>query len=332
MPTLKNKKPISKSNKKINTKLDTTKTKAQKNNKKTAQKAILTLSQSLNKFIVPPGKKLSLVKDIPTEYRLNGISKSEIALEIQESIKKLAQFQDILYAQNNYGLLIIFQAMDAAGKDSTIKHVSSGLNPQACFVRSFKAPSAEELDHDYLWRAAKNMPRRGCIGIFNRSYYEEVLVVKVHPQFLDIQQLPKEAKGKDVWNRRYTEINNFEKYLVDNGIHILKFFLHISKDEQKRRFIERLDNPDKNWKFSISDAKERMQWNKYMKAYSECFENTSTKWAPWHIIPADYKPFARLAVSNIIHEKLQSLNLSYPKVGAEQKENLMLAKQALLSE
>jgi PPK2 family polyphosphate:nucleotide phosphotransferase len=238
----------------------------------------------------------------------------------------------MLYAQNTYALLLIFQAMDAAGKDSTIKHVMSGINPQGCQVYSFKQPSAEELDHDYLWRSFKALPERGRIGIFNRSYYEEVLVVRVHPEILEQQQLPPSAKGKHIWQQRFEDINNFEKYLFNNGILVMKFFLNVSKQEQKKRFLARIDRPEKNWKFSLADAKERGHWDDYMAAYEDVFKHTSTEWAPWHIIPADNKWFTRLAVASFIYHRLQSLNLAYPVVEENHLQKLQAAKVMLESE
>lgn len=283
-----------------------------------------------NAVIAQPGSKIKL-KNFDPGYTAN-LKKADVEGMLQVGVERLAYYQDILYAQNTYALLIIFQAMDAAGKDGAIKHVMSGLNPQGCQVYSFKAPSAEELDHDYLWRSFKALPERGRIGIFNRSYYEEVLVVRVHPEILEKQQLPPEAKGKKIWQQRFEEINNFEKYLVDNGILVLKFFLNVSKDEQKRRFLDRIDRPEKNWKFSSADAKERLLWDDYMRAYEEVFTHTSTKWAPWHIIPADRKWFSRLTVAYLIHEKLKSLNLAYPTVSAAHKQELLQVKAMLENE
>ena len=222
--------------------------------------------------------------------------------------------------------------MDAAGKDGTIKHVMSGVNPQGCQVFAFKAPSSEELDHDYLWRCFKALPERGRIGIFNRSYYEEVLVAKVHPEILQHQQLPEESADKSIFKRRYEEINNFEKYLFHNGIVVLKFFLNVSKDEQKKRFLERIERPDKNWKFSINDVQERAHWSEYRKAYEECFEHTSTDWAPWYVIPADHKPTTRVAVAHILAETLRALKLEYPTVSEEQRQQLLAAKAILEKE
>lgn len=281
-------------------------------------------------MIVSPGSKIKL-RDYNSTY--NGKFKKNQAGEfLAAGIEQLTQFQDMLYAQNIYALLIIFQAMDAAGKDSTIKHVMSGINPQGCQVFSFKRPSAEELDHDYLWRSFRALPERGRIGIFNRSYYEEVLIVRVHPELLDQQHLPPAAKGKPIWKQRFEEINHFEKYLVNNGIHVLKFFLHVSKAEQKKRFLERINRPEKNWKFSINDVRERAYWDDYMKAYEEAITHTSTDWAPWHIIPADRKWFMRLAVAYFIEDKMLSLDLAYPKVGSEHLQRLQAAKAMLEKE
>ena len=227
---------------------------------------------------------------------------------------------------------MVFQAMDAAGKDGTIRHVMSGINPQGCQVYSFKAPSAEERDHDYLWRSQKALPERGRIGIHNRSYYEEVLVCRVHPEILASQQLPEDRKKDGIWKRRFDQINNFEKYLVDNGTRVLKFFLHVSKEEQKKRFLERIDQNDKNWKFSVNDAKERVFWKDYMHAYEDVFTHTSTKDAPWYIIPADNKWFMRLAVAAITYQTLDDLNLKYPTVSKDKKNELLESKKVLLAE
>ena len=282
-------------------------------------------------FIVPPGKEIKL-KDYDPGFTGEFKSKEDALNELRENVAQLAQFQDILYAQDTYALLIIFQAMDAAGKDGVIKYVMSGVNPQGCQVYSFKAPSAEDLDHDYLWRAMKALPERGRIGIFNRSYYEEVLVVRVHPEILNAQQLPPEAKGTDIWHRRFEEINDFERYLVRNGIIVLKFFLHVSKEQQKHRFLKRITTPEKNWKFSLNDVKERAHWDHYMEAFEDAFNHTSTDWAPWHIIPADTKWFTRAAVADIIVDKLQSLNLSYPAVSERHQQELLKAREILDNE
>ncbi|MFL6209482.1 MAG: polyphosphate kinase 2 family protein [Pyrinomonadaceae bacterium] len=282
-------------------------------------------------FLVPPGKKVRLKDYDPTDTG-KFKSKEEATEKLQKDILRLAKLQDTLYAQNNYALLVVLQAMDAAGKDGTIRHVMSGVNPQGTQVFSFKGPSAEDLDHDYLWRSFKALPERGRIGIFNRSYYEECLVVRVHPEYLNLQQLPPEAKGKNIWKRRFQEINNFERYLVRNGILILKFYLNVSKEEQRRRFLARIDTPEKNWKFSLNDAKERGYWDEYMEAFEDMFQHTSTRWAPWHIIPADNKWFTRAAVADVIISKLKSLDLRYPAVSEEHKQNLLRAKELLESE
>ena len=282
-------------------------------------------------FIVQPEKKFSF-KDYDPEFTGKYKDEEEASEKLEKDIQRLAKMQDILYAQDTYAMLLIFQAMDAAGKDGTIKHVMSGVNPQGCQVYSFKSPSKEELDHDYLWRTMKSLPERGRIGIFNRSYYEEVLVVRVHKHILDAQQIPAESRGKGIWKKRFSEINNFERYLVNNGIIVLKFYLNISKREQKKRFLERIDKPEKNWKFSVTDAEERTYWDKYMDAYSSMFENTSTRWAPWHVIPADNKWFTRAAVADIIVQKMKELNLEYPVVDAKKKAELLRVKEMLIGE
>ncbi|MDP2364804.1 MAG: polyphosphate kinase 2 family protein [Ignavibacteria bacterium] len=258
-------------------------------------------------------------------------SKDEAKELLEKNIEKMIELQDKLYASDKYSVLLIFQAMDAAGKDSTIKHVMSGLNPQGTQVYSFKQPSKEEIDHGYLWRINKSLPERGRIGIFNRSHYEEVLVVKVH-ELLKYQQLPEELIDKNIWQKRYEQICNFEKYLYENGTIVLKFFLHVSKAEQKERFLARIDDQSKNWKFSAADIEERKYWDDYQKAYEEAITATSKKHAPWYIIPADKKWFARLLVSEIIVENLKNLNLVYPKLTAEQIAELQKCKENLLAE
>jgi PPK2 family polyphosphate:nucleotide phosphotransferase len=242
----------------------------------------------------------------------------------------LAELQDMLYAQDCWAVLLIFQAMDAAGKDGTIKHVMSGVNPQGCQVYSFKTPSSEELDHDFLWRCMKYVPERGRIGIFNRSYYEETLVVRVHPEFLEKETLPPELVTKDIWKERFHDIRSFESYLTRNGVVIRKFFLHVSKGEQKRRFLERLENPEKNWKFSANDIKERAFWGDYMTAYEDMIRHTSTPEAPWYVVPADNKWFTRIVVAAAVIETLAALNLHYPKVSKEKLKELAAAKQVLI--
>ncbi|MCW8812437.1 MAG: polyphosphate kinase 2 family protein [Ignavibacteriaceae bacterium] len=282
-------------------------------------------------FRISDGNEFRL-KHIDPGYTL-GI-KSEDKPKAKEALKwgieVLAEMQDKLYAQDRYALLLIFQAMDAAGKDSAIKHVMSGINPQGCQVFSFKAPSNEELDHDFMWRCIKRLPERGRIGIFNRSYYEETLVVRVHNEILNKQKLPEKLVTKYIWDERFQDIRNIEKYLNRNGIILRKFFLHVSKDEQKKRFLERIDNPDKNWKFSSSDINERGYWNDYMKAYEDMIRNTATKNSPWYVVPADNKWFTRLVVAAAIIDSLASLDLKYPKVGEEKLKELAEAKHSLL--
>jgi PPK2 family polyphosphate:nucleotide phosphotransferase len=287
------------------------------------------LDAMIGKFIVPEGKKISLKKDFSTAVKLQHINKDELKDALDLGKAQLEKEQDKLYAQRTHGLLVIVQAMDAAGKDSTIKHVMSGVNPQGCQVHSFKAPSSEELDHDYLWRCARVAPERGCIGIFNRSYYEEVLITKVHPEFLVKQNLPAELRGKDVYKRRYEEINAYEKYLVNNGFSVLKFFLNVSKEEQRKRFLERIDLQEKNWKFSPQDAFERERWDDYQNAYQQCISHTSTKHAPWYVMPADYKPLTRLFVAHVIQQTLKDLKLKYPTLSPEGKKQLIEAKKML---
>ena len=245
-------------------------------------------------------------------------------------IKAMAELQDKLYAQDKWAVLLIFQAMDAAGKDGAIKHVMSGVNPQGCQVFSFKSPSAEELDHGYLWRCMKVSPNRGHIGIFNRSYYEETLVVRVHPEFLATQKIPPSLVTKNIWTERFDDIRHFEQYLTHNGIVVRKFFLHVSKKEQKRRFLERIENPDKNWKFSASDASEREHWDDYMEAYEDTIRHTATDQAPWYVVPADNKWFTRVVVAAAVIETLASLDLKYPEVGKDKLKELAATKKALL--
>ncbi len=247
-------------------------------------------------------------------------------------IEALALLQEKLYAQDKWALLLIFQAMDAAGKDGAIKHVMSGVNPQGCEVSSFKSPSAEELDHDYLWRCMRVLPNRGHIGIFNRSYYEETLVVRVHPEYLVHERIPERLVGKGIWKERFRDIRNFEDYLSHNGVVVRKFFLHVSKKEQKRRFLERVNNPEKHWKFSASDVQERQYWNQYQEAYEDMIRQTATKAAPWYVIPADNKWFTRLVVAAAIIETLGSLDLEYPEVDSVKLKQIAASKKALLGE
>jgi PPK2 family polyphosphate:nucleotide phosphotransferase len=263
----------------------------------------------------------------------NGLSsKKEARKVLQEGIIQLSGMQEKLYAQDRRGLLLIFQAMDAAGKDGAIKHVMSGINPQGCQVYSFKSPSTEELNHDFLWRTSRCLPERGRIGIFNRSYYEEVLAVRVHTEFLQKQRLPAELVTKSIWKERFEDINAFERYATRNGITILKFFLYLSKGEQKKRFLERLENPEKNWKFSMADAAERGFWDDYMMAYEEMIRHTATEHAPWYVAPADNKWFTRLLVAAAIQGALDEMKLTFPSVDAEKKKELAAARQALRRE
>ncbi len=273
-----------------------------------------------DRFVVPHDRKIRL-EDYDPGFTGAFKSKKDAKKKLKHDILRLAELQDVLYAHDVYSLLIIFQAMDAAGKDSTIKHVMSGVNPQGCQVFSFKAPSAEELDHDYLWRCMQRLPERGRIGIFNRSYYEEVLVTRVHPEILARQKLPSDAH-RHIWKHRFREINDFERYLHDNGTRVVKFFLHVSKEEQRQRFLDRINRPDKHWKFSANDVKERAHWDDYMAAYEDMFNHTSTPYAPWHIVPADHKWFTRGAVAEILISTLESIDLHYPVVTVEHREQL----------
>jgi PPK2 family polyphosphate:nucleotide phosphotransferase len=248
---------------------------------------------------------------------------------LAHGVELLAQLQDMLYAQDRWAVLLIFQAMDAAGKDGAIKHVMSGVNPQGCQVYSFKAPTSEDLDHDYLWRCMKCLPERGRIGIFNRSYYEETLVVRVHPELLAKQKLPERLVGRKIWGERFDDIRAFERYLSRNGVLIRKFFLNVSKKEQKDRFLERIENPEKNWKFSAADAAEREHWDEYMAAYEETIRETATEYAPWYVVPADNKWFSRVAIAAAVIDGLASLDLAYPEIGPAQKQQLDAARRAL---
>lgn len=292
--------------------------------------------QYLESLRVKEGKKVSLKKDFLTDYDHKLVEKEEGLKILENGLENIAAVQDKLYAHNQYSVLIVLQAMDAAGKDGAIKHVLSGLNPSGVKVSSFKAPSKEELDHDYLWRHYKALPARGEIGIFNRSHYENVLVTKVHPEYILGESLPGIESVKDIdkkfWEKRYQQINRFEKTLADNGTVILKIFLHVSKDEQKKRFLERIDNPDKNWKFSIADAAERQHWDAYQEAYEELLSATSTDYAPWYVLPADDKWFTRLCLGAIIYFEFEKIGLDYPEVSEEQKKALQEVKAALLAE
>ena len=284
-------------------------------------------------FCISKGKNFRL-KDVDPDDTLEftkQADKPRAKEALATGMTALAELQDKLYAQDKWAVLLIFQAMDAAGKDGAIKHVMSGVNPQGCQVYSFKSPSNEDLDHDYLWRCMKYLPNRGHIGIFNRSYYEEVLVVRVHPEFLAKQKVPPQLVGKKIWEDRFEDIRNFEQYLTRNGVVVRKFFLHVSKKEQKRRFLDRIDNPLKNWKFSSNDATERDFWDDYMTAYEEMIQETATKDAPWYVVPADNKWFTRVVVAGAVIETLASLDLAYPKVDQGKLKELAAAKKKLAS-
>ena len=316
-----------------------------KKRKDTAQQNLSDLPSRSRKELIEDARKFSRqycvgdgakfrLGDYSTEpsFELGKEDKPLVKQTLQLGVETLAALQDILYAQDKWSLLVVFQAMDAAGKDGAIKHVMSGINPQGCQVSSFKAPSSEEMDHDFLWRCQKHLPERGRIGIFNRSYYEEVLVVRVHEKILKGQKLPEELVTENIWEERFKDIRNFEKYLNRNGTVVIKFFLHISKDEQRKRFIERVDDPDKNWKFSAADANERGYWKEYMAAYEEMIKNTSTEKAPWYVVPADSKPYARIVIASAIINALDGMRLEYPKVSKEKIAELHAIRETLLAE
>jgi PPK2 family polyphosphate:nucleotide phosphotransferase len=283
-------------------------------------------------YRITKGKGFRLKDFDPADTAGLQMDKSEARELLQRGTAWLAEEQNMLYAQDRWSLLLVFQAMDAAGKDSTIKHVMSGVNPQGCEVSSFKQPSSEDLDHDFMWRYVRHLPQRGRIGIFNRSYYEEVLVVRVHPEILKRQKLPPPLVGKTIWDERLADIARFEDYATRQGTKILKFFLHVSRKEQKKRFMDRLDEPEKNWKFSASDVKEREFWDDYMRAFEEAIQATASKHAPWFVVPADNKWFTRLVVSAAIVEAMADLGLTYPKVDAAKKKELAAARVALSRE
>ena len=297
------------------------------------QKILKELADWIDPYRVSDGKKFRLKNIDPADTRgLKSDSKAEAARRLSTGVQWLAAEQDKLYAQDRRSLLLIFQAMDAAGKDSTIKHVMTGVNPQGVQVVSFKQPSSEELDHDWMWRCYRQLPERGRIGIFNRSYYEEVLVVRVHKEILRAQKLPPECVGKSIFDQRLADIASMEDYLVRNGTSVLKFFLHVSRKEQKKRFLERLDEPQKNWKFAAADVKERGYWNDYMAAYEEAIRATATKHAPWFVVPADNKWFTRLVVVGAIVEALEKMQLQYPPIDEAKRAELAAARKLLLSE
>ncbi len=311
--------------------------------------ASATAAGSVRIFRKSPPKMSPSLKDLAARYRITkgkkfrlkdvdpadtGKVKSQDKAEelLRHSVQLLSEFQEKLYAQDRWALLLVFQAMDAAGKDGTIKHVMSGVNPQGCEVTSFKQPSALELDHDFLWRTTRALPERGRIGIFNRSYYEEMLVVRVHPDFLAAQKLPPNLLGDEMWKQRFADVRAYENYLARNGVIVRKFFLHVSKAEQRERFLARLNEPKKNWKFSATDVKERQHWDEYMDAYEDMIRRTATKDAPWYVVPADNKWFTRLVVASAIIDTLKSLDLHFPKVGREKLKELAAARRALLNE
>ena len=283
-------------------------------------------------FRVKPGAKVKLSRDFDPRFKADVVRKKDGAELLRRGIALLADYQDRLAAQDTYGMLVCLQALDAGGKDGTIRHVMSGVNPQGVAVHSFKVPSAEELDHDFLWRYARRLPERGQIAIFNRSHYEEVVVVRVHPENLDRQKLPKESKGPGIWARRYREINDWERYLADNGFRIVKIFLNLSKEEQRTRFLKRLDLPEKNWKFSSHDLAERERWDDYQEAFSEMLTHTSTKWAPWYVIPADRKWFARIASAVVLANALIDIDPKYPTVSPAARRNLAKVKEVLVAQ
>ena len=295
-------------------------------------KRILKKSHEISEpYRIDDGKGFKLRKFDPGDTgSLKSEGKPRAKQALATGIHALAELQDRLYAQDRWAVLLIFQAMDAAGKDGAIKHVMSGVNPQGCQVYSFKGPSAEDLDHDFLWRTTRCLPERGRIGVFNRSYYEEVLVVRVHPEILGRQKIPPEVVGKKIWDQRYEDIRAFERYLSRNGVVIRKFFLNVSKDEQLRRFMERLENPDKNWKFSATDAQEREHWDDYMRAYEDMIRETSTESAPWYVVPADNKWFTRVVVAAAVIDALADLRLEYPKVDKVKMKELAAARATLL--
>jgi PPK2 family polyphosphate:nucleotide phosphotransferase len=290
------------------------------------------LEQLIDPLRVAPASEVVLARDYDPAFKAGWLKKKEGKAHLALSVELMAEYQDRLAAQDSYGVLVVLQALDAAGKDGTIRHVMSGVNPQGVVVHSFKVPSAEELDHDFLWRYAQRLPARGQIGIFNRSHYEEVLVVRVHPDLLERQQLPPAAMRGDLWKRRYREINEWERYLVDNGFRIVKLFLNLSREEQRKRFLKRIDLAEKNWKFSAADVAERACWDQYQEAFSDMLTHTSTEWAPWHVIPADHKWFARIAVGAVLAHTLIEIDPRYPQVDPDERRALAHARAGLEAE
>ena len=290
------------------------------------------LTRLIEPLRVPPGSKVSLAKDYDPGFRANGLEKRKSDKHLQLSLELLSEYQERLAAEDTYGVLVVLQGIDAAGKDGTIRHVMSGVNPQGVTVHSFKAPSDEELDHDFLWRCARHLPARGQIGIFNRSHYEDVLVVRVHPELLERAKLPPARLHGDLWQRRYREINDWERHLDENGIRVVKLFLNVSREEQRSRFLERIERTEKNWKFSAADVRERAFWDDYQHAFSEMLTHTSTEWAPWYVIPADHKWFARIAVGAVLVHTLAEIDPQYPTPSAEAQQALEEARIELENE
>jgi PPK2 family polyphosphate:nucleotide phosphotransferase len=292
----------------------------------------MTLHSMAKRFRIDSPEKFRLSACDPAECYGLTVDKGEAKTMLAEGIEQLSELQQRLYASDSWSVLIILQAMDAAGKDSVIKHVMAGLNPQGVEVHPFKQPSVEELDHNFLWRAARRLPERGRIGIFNRSYYEEVLVVRVHPKLLEQQKLPESLKGKDIWKTRFEDIQAFERHLAHNGTLVLKFFLHVSRDEQRKRFLDRIDEPAKRWKFSMADVKERKLWDKYQDAYEDMIRNTSRPDAPWYVVPADHKWFTRMVIAGVLVRELRALGLDFPRIRGKALKELEKARKALKAE
>ncbi|MEV3874890.1 polyphosphate kinase 2 family protein [Streptomyces sp. NPDC049906] len=293
-----------------------------------ADKRAERIAELIAPLRVPPGTRVDLARDFDPRYKAH-LKKRQGRELLRTGVELLAEYQARLAAQNTYGVLFCLQALDAGGKDGTIRHVMSGMNPQGVQVSSFKVPSVEELDHDYLWRYAHHLPARGDIAVFNRSHYEEVLVVRVHPDVLDRERLPPETRGKKLWKRRFRQINDWERYLTENGITVVKLFLNLSKEEQRTRFLQRIDRPEKNWKFSAADVRERRFWDDYQRAFSRMLSQTSTPWAPWYVIPADRKWFARICASAVLVHTLRELDPQYPTIGERAREDLRTARREL---
>jgi PPK2 family polyphosphate:nucleotide phosphotransferase len=290
------------------------------------------IAKFIEEFRVPPGTPVTLAADYDPRRTGDFVDEQDGRELLQQGVELLSEYQERLAAQSTYGVLVVLQALDAGGKDSTIRHVMSGVNPQGVVVHSFKRPSAEELAHDYLWRYTQRLPARGQIGIFNRSHYEEVLVVRVHPEILDGQRLPAAAKGQDLWDRRYRDINDWERHLAGNGFKIVKLFLNLSKDEQRSRFLSRIDKPHKNWKFNPADVRERHHWDAYQRAFSAMLSNTSTEHAPWYVLPADHKWFAQLAAAAVIADTLIHIDPQYPAVAEDVREAMLRERAELMAE